>query len=396
LVALAPHGAVLAMTGGRDYARSQFNRAVQARRQPGSLFKLFVYLAALADGITPHSLVDDAPLEIGDWRPRNYAERYLGLTDVRTAFAQSLNSATVRLQEQVGRETVIALAREMGIGTPLRPHPSLALGSAEVTLLELTAAYAAVLADVGRLEPYIVHAVQAPGGATFRRQPAVAPEPSWPRRPMLELLHEAVRSGTGRAAGLEVPVFGKTGTTQDHRDAWFIGFVEDLVVGVWVGNDDNRPMEGVTGGDLPAQIWRSFVTEALQPSDPADVVAADGGAARRSAPAGGLVAGIPTIVDTATLRFADGVVQLEGVVGLGGSYVRDLAAYIRDRQIACRLTTGGYARCQVDGRDLSEVVLLSGRGRAAPAAARELVEAERAARTEGRGVWATPIIVRGN
>ncbi|HSA82068.1 MAG TPA: PBP1A family penicillin-binding protein [Geminicoccaceae bacterium] len=395
LVALAPHGAILAMTGGRDYAHSQFNRAVQARRQPGSLFKLFVYLAALADGISPDSLVDDASLEIGDWRPRNYAERYLGVTDVRTAFAQSLNSATIRLQKQVGREKVIALAREMGIDTPLPPHPSLALGSAEASLLELTAAYAAVLANLGRVEPYVVRAVQAPGGATFRRQPAVVPEPTWPRRPIMELLHEAVRSGTGRAAGLEVPVFGKTGTTQDHRDAWFIGFVENLVVGVWVGNDDNRPMKGVTGGDLPAEIWRSFVAEALQRPDPAHVVA-DGSDARPSARAGALLAGIPSVLDTATLRFADGIVQLEGVVGLGGSYVRDLAAYVRDREIVCRFTTDDHARCQVDDRDLSEVVLLSGRGLAAPAAAPELVAAQRAARDEGRGVWATPIIVRGN
>ena len=395
LVAMAPHGAILAMTGGRDYAQSQFNRVVQARRQPGSLFKLFVYLAALSAAISPDSLVDDAPLEIGDWRPRNYEERYLGLTDARTAFAQSLNSATVRLQEQVGREKVIALAKEMGIGTPLPPHPSLALGAAEATLLELTAAYAAVLADVGRVEPYIVRAVQAPGGATFRRQLAPPPEPTWPRRPMMELLHEAVRSGTGRAAGLGVPVFGKTGTTQDHRDAWFIGFVDNLVVGVWVGNDDNRPMKGrhgwwPAGGDLAQLRGGSAAT------------ARPGGCSRRRRhvpprhSAGGLVAGIPTIVDTATLRFADEIVQLEGVIGLGGGYVRDLAADISDREIVCRLASDGYARCQIDGRDLAEVVLLSGRGRAAPAAAPELVEAQLRARSESRGVWATPVIVRGN
>jgi membrane peptidoglycan carboxypeptidase len=163
---------------------------------------------------------------------------------------------------------------------------------------------------------------------------------------------------------------------------------------VWVGNDDNRPMKGVTGGGLPAEIWRSFVAEALQPPDPTDGVAADG-TSRRGTPAGGLVAGIPTIVDTATLRFADEIVQLEGVIGLGGGYVRDLAADISDREIVCRLATDGYARCRIDGRDLAEVVLLSGRGRAAPAATPELLQAQLRARSEGRGLWATPVIVRG-
>ena len=128
---MAPDGAVLAMVGGRDYAQSQFNRAVQARRQPGSLFKLFVYLAALRAGMSPDGPVEDAPLQIADWQPQNYADRYLGVTDLRTAFAQSLNTAAVRLQEQVGRAQVIALAKEMGIGSPMPPHPSLALGSAE-------------------------------------------------------------------------------------------------------------------------------------------------------------------------------------------------------------------------------------------------------------------------
>ena len=204
-----------------------------------------------------------------------------------------------------------------------------------------------------------------------------------------------MRSGTGRAAALDVPAFGKTGTTQDHRDAWFIGFVENLVVGVWVGNDDNRPMRGVTGGGLPAQIWRSFVAEALRPPHPAEVVADAGGVAP-SAPAGGLVAGVPALVDTATLRFADATVQLEGVIGLGGSYVRDLAADMQGREILCRRAAAGYSRCEVDGSDLAEAVLLSGRGRVAPAAALKLVEAQRAAQSEAAEFWAMPVIVRGN
>jgi 1A family penicillin-binding protein len=300
LIALAPDGAVLAMTGGRDYAHSQFNRVVQARRQPGSAFKLFVYLAALRAGMLPDSPVEDAPLQIGDWQPRNYADRYLGVTDVRTAFASSLNSAAVRMQEQVGREEVIALAEEMGISSPLPAHPSLALGSAEVTLLELTAAYAAVLANVGRIEPYAVRAVRAPGSVAFERRRPAPPAASWPRAQIMDLLLEAVRSGTGRQASLDVPVFGKTGTTQDHRDAWFVGFTQDLVVGVWVGNDDNTPMNEVTGGRLPAQIWRSFVADALKPPAESDLIADGRSAFRNAALTAEVVTGIPTVIDKAS------------------------------------------------------------------------------------------------
>jgi penicillin-binding protein 1A len=203
-----------------------------------------------------------------------------------------------------------------------------------------------------------------------------------------------VRAGTGSAAGLDVPVFGKTGTTQDHRDAWFIGFTEDLVVGVWVGNDDHAPMNGVTGGGMPAQIWRSFVADVLKPAGEADVVAA----ARDTpdaAPLGEVVIGIPAFLDSATLRIAGRIVQLEGVMGIGAAYVRDVESYIGDREIACRPTVAEHYRCQVDGYDLSEIVLLNGRGRAAPDASPDLVDAERQARSDGRGVWATPVLIRG-
>jgi penicillin-binding protein 1A len=395
LVALAPDGAVRAMAGGRDYAESQFNRVVQARRQPGSAFKLFVYLAALRAGMAPDSPVEDAPLLIADWQPRNYADHYLGPTDLRTAFAQSLNSAAVRVQEAVGRDRVIALAKAMGIASPLQPHPSLALGSAEVTLLELSAAYAAVLADVGRVAPYAVRAVHAPGHAAFQRRRPAAPSADWPRAPIMELLHAAVQLGTGRAARLEVPVFGKTGTTQDHRDAWFIGFVPDLVVGVWVGNDDNAPMRGVTGGGLPAHIWRSFVAGALEPPDAAGLVAAAGASLRRPALTAEVVTGIPTVIDTATFQIEGGIVALDGVAGAGGSYAQDLAAYIGEREITCRRTIDERYRCTIDGWDLAEIVLLNGGGRATPRAAPDLLEAQRRARDEGRGVWATPVLIRG-
>jgi penicillin-binding protein 1A len=344
--------------------------------------------------MSPDNPVEDAPLQIADWQPQNYSDQYLGMTDLRTAFAQSLNTAAVRLQEQVGRDKVIAVAREMGIESPLPPHPSLALGSAEATLLELTAAYAAVLADVRRVEPYALRAARAPGGATFRRRPTASPRPDWPRPAIMELLFEAVRAGTGSAAGLDVPVFGKTGTTQDHRDAWFIGFTEDLVVGVWVGNDDHAPMNGVTGGGMPAQIWRSFAADALKPAGEVDVAAA-GRVAPHAAPLGGVVIGAPAFLDSGTLRIAGRIVQLEGVMGIGAAYVRDVESYIGDREIACRPTMAEHYRCQVDGYDLSEIVLLNGRGRAAPDAPPDLVDAERQARSDGRGVWATPVLIRG-
>jgi membrane peptidoglycan carboxypeptidase len=340
--------------------------------------------------MTPDSPIEDAPLEIGDWRPQNYADLYLGMTDLRTAFAQSLNSAAVRLQEQVGREQVIALARQLGITSPLPPHPSLALGGMEVSLLELTAAYGAVRANAARIEPYLVRAVQAPGGVTFRERRAPPANHDWLRQPMVELLGEAVRSGTGRAAALDVPVFGKTGTTQDHRDAWFIGFTEDLVVGVWVGNDENTPMTGVTGSSLPAKIWRSFVAQALGSPEEADLVA------EALRPIGEVVAGIPDVVDTATLRIAGRTVRLDGVTGAGGGYARDLAAYIGDREIACRLMADDRYRCEIGGWDLSEVVLRNGVGRATADAPPELVEAQRNAREENRGIWAAPVLIRGH
>lgn len=386
LVALAPDGAVLAMVGGRDYGQSQFNRAVQAERQPGSVFKLFVYLAALRAGMSPDSPVEDSPIQIGDWRPQNYSDRYLGSTTLRTAFAKSLNTAAVRLQERVGREQVIALAKQMGITSPLSPHPSLALGGMEVNLLDLTAAYTAVLANVGRVAPYVVRTMQTPGGANFRKRRSAPPSPDWPRQPIMELLRESVRSGTAHEAALQVPVFGKTGTTQDHRDAWFIGFTKDLVVGVWVGNDDGTPMKGVTGGNLPAKIWRTFVTETLRQPEDADLLAAVGNASHVNGTQDSVV-GVPTVLDTATLRIADRTVLLQGVNGVGGTYARGLAEYIADREITCRPKAGDRYRCDVDGWDLSEVVLFNGGGRATTDAAPELVEAERKARREGRGIW---------
>jgi penicillin-binding protein 1A len=404
LVAMAPDGAVLALVGGRDYVGSQFNRAAQARRQPGSLFKLFVYLAALQSGMTPDSPVVDAPVRIGDWEPGNFGDRYHGKTTLRTAFAESLNSVAVRVAEEVGRDKVIALARSMGIESPLVPDPSLALGTSEVTLLEITAAFAAVDAGVSHVQPYGVRRIGSPGIAfQVRETPPPAP-PTWPREMMLDLLASVVRSGTGKAAALDMPTFGKTGTTQESRDAWFVGFTRDLVVGVWVGNDDNAPMNGMTGGRLPARIWADFVRAAQQGSRLAQAAAAEPQPAPE--PAGQVALppqvirppapvvepepldGVPAVIDTGTLRLGGRIVRLEGVRGEGGRLAREMARYIGGREVVCEPTGADRFRCEVDGWDLSEAVLFNGGGRATPDARPDLRSAESRARALRQGLWA--------
>lgn len=263
LVAMRPDGRVVAMVGGKSYKDSPFNRATQARRQPGSAFKLFVYLAALRAGWTPDSMIEDEPITIAGWTPVNNDRVYRGRMTLREAFARSSNAATVRLSEAVGRGNVIRAARDLGITTPLPNNPSLALGTAGVSLLELTAAYAAV-AD-GR------YPVRARGlwqtapeeglSALFQRGGSFERRRDWV--PMLDLLYAAANNGTGRRAALAVPTFGKTGTTQENRDALFVGFAGNLVVGVWIGRDDNKSLGKISGGTVPAQIWRTFMVSAL-------------------------------------------------------------------------------------------------------------------------------------
>ena len=263
LVAMRPDGAVIAMVGGRNYEESQFNRAADAQRQPGSTFKLFVYYAALRNGYSPDSMVDASPIEIGRWRPENYGGQQFGQMTLRQAFAQSVNSAAVRLAMTVGLDKVVAAARELGLDAPLTQVPSLALGSNEVSLLDLTGTLAAVRSGRSRLEPWGISAFSPDGGALRSLGPPAQQGELPQREALTRLLESVVQSGTGRAAALDgQAVAGKTGTSQDHRDAWFVGFSNDLVVGVWVGNDDRTPTKGITGGALPAQIWRQFVSVA--------------------------------------------------------------------------------------------------------------------------------------
>ncbi|WP_443019061.1 transglycosylase domain-containing protein [Sphingomonas sp.] len=266
LIAMRRDGRIVAMVGGKDYAKSPFNRATQARRQPGSTFKLFVYLAALRAGMTPDTMISDTPLTVGDWSPKNHNGRYRGLITLREAFATSSNVAAVRLSERVGRDAVIRAARDLGVTSPLTAQPSLALGTSGMTLLELTSAYAAVAANSYPIKPRGLPEVRQ---GWFQR--------FWGNRRsfddgtgemMLDLLAAAANDGTGRAAALRAGTFGKTGTTQDNRDAIFVGFSGDIVTAVWVGNDDNSPLHGVAGGGIPARIWRDFMAAAVK-SEPA-------------------------------------------------------------------------------------------------------------------------------
>jgi 1A family penicillin-binding protein len=264
LVAMRPDGAVVAMVGGRDYGASQFNRAVDARRQPGSSFKLFVYLTALRKGYGPQDVVDASPVDIKGWEPENYGGGEYGRMTLADAFAKSVNTAAVRLAMSIGLNDVIATARDLGVDTPLSPTPSLALGAYGVSLLDMTSAFASVKADRKRLKPWGIAALGAATGSNLQTAQPLPPTqtlgPS--QRPMIELLRGVVVAGTGRGAAIPGFAAGKTGTSQDYRDAWFVGFSDTLVVGVWVGNDDNSPMKRVTGGSLPASIWRQFVTAA--------------------------------------------------------------------------------------------------------------------------------------
>ncbi len=264
LVAMRPDGRVVAMIGGKSYKSSPFNRATQAKRQPGSAFKLFVYLAALRAGLTPASMIEDEPLTVGDWAPKNYENRYRGLITLRDAFTVSSNVAAVRLSERVGRQNVIRAARDLGVTSELDNQRSLPLGTSGISLMELVSAYASVAAGHYPVRPRGLPEVEESWYDRMMSRQNKMDDRT--RQMLLELLWSSVNRGTGRAAALPVQSFGKTGTTQDSRDALFIGFAGDLVTGVWVGRDDNKPLgKNVTGGSVPAQIWRAFMSRAVNP-----------------------------------------------------------------------------------------------------------------------------------
>jgi penicillin-binding protein 1A len=266
VVLMKTDGAVTALLGGRDYDSSSFNRATQAERQPGSAFKPFVYLAAVEDGDSPWDQRNDGPVDIDGWTPTNYGGRSYGTVTLADALAHSINTVTATLAQEVGVTSVIDAAHRCGIVSKLEPNASLALGTSEVTPFELTTAYATFAAGGERVYPYFVTEVDdSAHHVLFRRNPPVAQRvvASHVDRDMVAMLADVLTEGTGRAAALSGhEAAGKTGTTQDYHDAWFVGFTTDYVAGVWVGNDDSSPMRGVTGGSLPAAIWKQVMTAA--------------------------------------------------------------------------------------------------------------------------------------
>lgn len=266
LIAMTPDGAIRALVGGHSYRDSQFNRAIYARRQPGSAFKPIVYLTGLRAGLNPRTQLIDAPITIEGWSPRNYDNNYHGTVSIADAFAHSLNTVAVRVSEYAGRDNVIDMARSLGIYTPLAPHPSIALGSFEVTLLDLTAAYASFANGGYPTFPYIIENVIAENDLViYDRRAGVADKiiTSNELSAITKMMRGVIEFGTGQQAQMKnVEIAGKTGTSQNWRDAWFIGFSGELVVGVWLGNDDGSPTHRVSGGSLPAMIWHDFMTSA--------------------------------------------------------------------------------------------------------------------------------------
>ena len=266
LVALDPAGAVKAMVGGRNYAESQFNRAVAAKRQPGSSFKPFVYLAALEKGLTPDTIREDGPISVKGWNPENYSREYFGPVTLTKALALSLNTVAVRLGLEVGPKAVVAVAHRLGITSDLDPVPSIALGSSEVTPLEMVSAYAAFANGGVGVQPHVISRVRTAGGKQLyaRRNASFGRviDPQYVAM-MNQMMQETLLTGTARKA--ELPGWqaaGKTGTSQDWRDAWFVGYTSYLVAGVWLGNDDGSPTKKVSGGNLPVEIWSRFMKSA--------------------------------------------------------------------------------------------------------------------------------------
>jgi penicillin-binding protein 1A len=268
LVAMTPDGAVRAMVGGRNYADSQYNRAVTAKRQPGSAFKPFVYLTALEQGLTPDSVRQDAPLDLKGWKPENYSREYFGPVTLTQALAHSLNTVAVRVGLEVGPKNVVRTAHRLGIASKLDPNPSIALGTSEVSMLELVGAYAPFANGGLSVSPHVVTRIKTlEGKLLYLRQADQAAQVIEPRNVamMNQMMQETLISGTAKKA--EIPGWvaaGKTGTSQDFRDAWFVGYTARLVTGVWLGNDDNSPTKKATGGGLPVDVWTRFMRSAHQ------------------------------------------------------------------------------------------------------------------------------------
>ena len=288
LVAMTPDGVVRALVGGKSYAESQFNRAIAAKRQPGSAFKPFVYLTALEHGLTPETVREDAPISVNGWKPENYEHQYLGPVTLTQALANSLNTVSVRLTLEVGPAAVIRTAYRLGITSKLEPNASIALGTSEVSPLELVSAYAPFANGGFAVAPHVIERVRSADGKTLYARATQALGRIVDARyvaMMNAMMHETLLSGTARRADLPGwAAAGKTGTSQDFRDAWFVGYTAHLVAGVWLGNDDNSPTRKAVGGGLPVEIWSRFMKAAHQGVAPAALPGVGGGGWLSAAP----------------------------------------------------------------------------------------------------------------
>ncbi len=265
VLVMSPDGAVRAMVGGRNYARSQFNRAVQARRQPGSAFKPVIYLAGLRAGMSPGDMVDDAPISIGDWQPKNFDNKYRGPVTMSDGLAGSINTVAVRIALEAGMDRVTDAARALGIDPGDAPDASVALGTGEASLLDVVSAYAPFANGGDGVIPYGIAEIRDGGGNVLYARSGAGPgrtvSPANVGR-MNAMLRRVIETGTGKNAAIGRPAAGKTGTSQNYRDAWFIGYTKDYLAGVWLGNDDGTPMKRVTGGSLPAAVWKDVMIAA--------------------------------------------------------------------------------------------------------------------------------------
>lgn len=266
LVAIDRDGAVKAMVGGTDYVTSNYNRAVTATRQPGSAWKLFVYLTALEAGFRPEDKVEDKPVEIEGWAPKNSGGNYAGEITLRTAFAYSKNTVAAQIGEEVGTSSIANMARRFGITTPINTQPSMVLGTSDTRVIDMTRAFAAVAAKGRSITPYGISKVTTIDGDVIysaKPQKSIQLVEDWVAGGMTDLMQSAVATGTGRAANIGRPVAGKTGTTSSNKDGWFLGFSSGLTTGVWMGRDDARAVGGLEGGRAPAQAWAAFMRVAV-------------------------------------------------------------------------------------------------------------------------------------
>jgi penicillin-binding protein 1A len=313
LVAMDSTGAVKALVGGRNYTTAPFNRAVDARRQPGSAFKPFVYLTALEYGFTPETVRIDQPVSIKGWRPKNYTDEYRGPVTLQTALALSLNTVSAQLTAEVGPSNVAATARRLGIASPMMETPSIALGTSEVSLLELTGAYVPFANDGYGVIPHVIKRIAMADGTVLYERTGSGPgrvvDPYYVGM-MNSMLTQTLAIGTGRKAAIaDWPAAGKTGTSQDFRDAWFVGYTAPLVAGIWFGNDDGKPTKKLTGGSLPAAAWQRFMESALDGVPVVDLP----GSYRFRDPA--YIAGAPgQLVPPASVGGIDELIYSRGVV----------------------------------------------------------------------------------